>query len=376
VISIFTPHVFKSPTPVLYVSPHNAGAAAVAEVLIRATTGLSVVNEPPPSWIFRGSEEPSNPALIRHLGRQTSHGSRHTLMRRLGTQGGQTSGRQLDEHAMASQRSSHADARRTTPSTDQRSSRRTPSAHASTDSGRSALPPREHMGDLATATHVLLYLNHDTFSSASGVSLAHEVRLALRLKLRVLLVHETRPQHGGCPFDRFFHVTPDDLVCPPHHLYQRVAVPLHAHRRHLAVALSQLAAAMGPLLKPSAANRASTDSSRRRREASPFDVAAGVGKGAVEWAGARALLRFGALRDTAGRRGRFEPDFESGRLTSSPHAHRALGDDVNAMSASVSIDDVHADAQDMEAMVVPPVASDEAQEGPTSGGGETRPGPS
>jgi hypothetical protein len=58
-----------------------------------------------------------------------------------------------------------------------------------------------------------------------------------------LLVHECRATHGGCDFENFFLTTPVDLLQVG--IYREIATPMHAHPRHLAVAMSLLARKMG-----------------------------------------------------------------------------------------------------------------------------------
>ena len=127
----------------------------------------------------------------------------------------------------------------------------------------------EELGGLRDATHMLVYLNKETFVGPAGERFASELRLVqsdkkLKERVTLLLVHETRMEHGGCDFDRFFHVTPADLVRPPGDLFRTIATPLHAHERHVAVALSQLATTLGAKVKPSS------------HHPTPFDVASGA----------------------------------------------------------------------------------------------------
>lgn len=99
------------------------------------------------------------------------------------------------------------------------------------------------------ATHMLLYLNMQSFDGEAGKQLADELRLLskhpqLRSRtVRVLLVHEARVEMGGCNFERFFYVTPPDLAQGD--LYKNLAVSLHPSYRHLAEAVSQLLLQMG-----------------------------------------------------------------------------------------------------------------------------------
>ena len=56
------------------------------------------------------------------------------------------------------------------------------------------------------ATHMLLYLDSDTFVGEIGQRLAHEVRQARMNGLPIILMHEVdTEQHRGCAFDRFVY---------------------------------------------------------------------------------------------------------------------------------------------------------------------------
>ena len=61
----------------------------------------------------------------------------------------------------------------------------------------------------ATATHMLLYLNEDSFSDAR---LADQVQQARKDKLKIVMAHENDPDLGGCEFGRMFEVTPQELI--------------------------------------------------------------------------------------------------------------------------------------------------------------------
>ena len=58
------------------------------------------------------------------------------------------------------------------------------------------------------ATHMLLYLNEDSF--VSDARLAEQVKQAREDKLPIVMAHENDPDLGGCPFSRFFEVTPQE----------------------------------------------------------------------------------------------------------------------------------------------------------------------
>ena len=64
----------------------------------------------------------------------------------------------------------------------------------------------------ASATHMLLYLNEDSF--VSDARLAEQVKQARQDKLKIVMAHENDPDLGGCQFSRFFEVTPQERM--PH----------------------------------------------------------------------------------------------------------------------------------------------------------------
>ena len=61
----------------------------------------------------------------------------------------------------------------------------------------------------ATATHMLLYLNEDSFSDER---LAEQVKQARQDRLKIVMAHENDPALGGCQFSRFFEVTPQERM--------------------------------------------------------------------------------------------------------------------------------------------------------------------
>ena len=58
-----------------------------------------------------------------------------------------------------------------------------------------------------SATHMLLYLNEDSFSDER---LAEQVKQARKDKLKIVMAHENDPDRGGCLFSKFFEVTPQE----------------------------------------------------------------------------------------------------------------------------------------------------------------------
>ena len=62
----------------------------------------------------------------------------------------------------------------------------------------------------ASATHLLLYLNEDSF--VSDERLAEQVKQARQDRLKIVMAHENDPALGGCQFSRFFEVTPQERM--------------------------------------------------------------------------------------------------------------------------------------------------------------------
>ena len=87
------------------------------------------------------------------------------------------------------------------------------------------------------ATHMLLYLNEDSF--VSDARLAEQVKQAREDRLPIVMAHENDPEKGGVPFSRFFETTPQESDSPRGAAIPRVSRALHlsfhctagAHRR-------------------------------------------------------------------------------------------------------------------------------------------------
>ena len=61
----------------------------------------------------------------------------------------------------------------------------------------------------AGATHMLLYLNKDSF--VSDERLFEQVKQAREDRLKIVMAHENDLNLRGCPFSRFFETTPQEL---------------------------------------------------------------------------------------------------------------------------------------------------------------------
>ena len=89
-------------------------------------------------------------------------------------------------------------------------------------------------------THMLLYLNSDTFVGDKGELFANEVRAARANGFPLVMVHENDEDAGGCDFARFFETTPQDLISDG--LYKALAYAWYPDPfRQVSVALVALA---------------------------------------------------------------------------------------------------------------------------------------
>jgi len=91
----------------------------------------------------------------------------------------------------------------------------------------------------ATATHMLLYLNEDSFSDER---LAEQVKQARQDRLKIVMAHENDLDRGGCEFAKFFETTPQELINAG--LYNALAIACFPGLHH-EVSLVLLAKALG-----------------------------------------------------------------------------------------------------------------------------------
>ena len=87
---------------------------------------------------------------------------------------------------------------------------------------------RSEDGKKAAATHLLLYLNDQTYVGEAGERLADELRLAREegSAISVCMVHENDEARGGCTFATFFDGrTPQDLMQDG--LYKALAIAMY-----------------------------------------------------------------------------------------------------------------------------------------------------
>jgi len=64
----------------------------------------------------------------------------------------------------------------------------------------------------ADGTFFVLYLNERTWVGAEGLALANEVRVARRVGIPIVMLHENDAARGGCAFACLFKTTPTDLI--------------------------------------------------------------------------------------------------------------------------------------------------------------------
>jgi len=114
-------------------------------------------------------------------------------------------------------------------------------------------------------THMLLYLNSETFVGVKGQRLLHEVQKARASGIEILLVHENDAACGGCPFERLFQTTPEELVSDG--LYNKLAVACHPGP-HRPVSLALVAKELGAVPKKSKFAALTSEASSRRSKPS------------------------------------------------------------------------------------------------------------
>jgi hypothetical protein len=73
---------------------------------------------------------------------------------------------------------------------------------------------------------LLVYLNAGTFPGSDRTETADTLRCILDADVPVVLVRETEPSLGGCPFSTLIEATPRDLQVAPYNLFGQIAVAL------------------------------------------------------------------------------------------------------------------------------------------------------
>ena len=86
------------------------------------------------------------------------------------------------------------------------------------------------------ANHVfVLLLNNRTFVDDAAKRLAHVVASVLKTeKLQLMLLHVQESERGGMNFDKFFEVTPPELLSAG--IYRQIAMPWYKRSSYRAVA--------------------------------------------------------------------------------------------------------------------------------------------
>jgi hypothetical protein len=91
----------------------------------------------------------------------------------------------------------------------------------------------------------LIYLNEETFAGEDGVETAAALRHILVAGIPFVLVHETNPLVGGCPFSSFIEAAPKDLQVAPYKLFGQIAVAMFPTPDFRSVSLQLLLRNMG-----------------------------------------------------------------------------------------------------------------------------------
>ena len=147
---------------------------------------------------------------------------------------------------------------------------------------RAKLGPAQNLiaeSEETEATHMLVYLNQNTFIGEDGHVLADELRLA-RSRMPIVLVHEVDHERGGCAFEHLFQTTPEDLVSGG--LYTKVALACQAAPLR-DVSLALVVRALGAVPAPShlkrmvSTSRAVVESSTSSQQFSGASPSASIG---------------------------------------------------------------------------------------------------
>jgi len=96
------------------------------------------------------------------------------------------------------------------------------------------------------ATHFLLYLNKNTFMGEDGDRLTKELEVAIVEGLQVKMAHEKDEGRFGCAFSTFFQTTPQELI--DQDLYKELAIGFvgsELHALHRLVSQKLFAKALG-----------------------------------------------------------------------------------------------------------------------------------
>jgi len=108
---------------------------------------------------------------------------------------------------------------------------------------KSADSPRTPQTGPPQATHFLLYLNKKTFMGEAGKRLAEEVKAAMAEGLQIKMAHENDEDRSGCAFSTFFETTPQELI--DQDLYKELAIGFVGSELHRPVSRKLFAKALG-----------------------------------------------------------------------------------------------------------------------------------
>ena len=116
----------------------------------------------------------------------------------------------------------------------------------------SSPPPASGQNEAQVKTQVLLLLSQSTFVGQAGEVLANRVRAAMEANMSFIMIHQTDVSNDGCEFERFFSVTPPDLI--KNGLYRQLAVPWYP-APHLRVSCVVAAQALGAVQQKNSSRR-------------------------------------------------------------------------------------------------------------------------
>jgi len=202
---------------VLYASPNNPGAVAAATSLHEALPLLQ--NHCPPTALIDNEVQPTH--MLLYLNNETFLG-----------EAGEELAREVRHHLIAPV-TIRAAARQVT----QRAIlQKVQSGHVAKQSSTKAILTKEQSEEAVVL--------EEASTEAPRVSHATTSNVPRARRLPLLMVHEKKPDAGGCEFARFFETTPHDLIAGG--LYRALACPLHPGAFH-PVSVALVAQAAGAL---------------------------------------------------------------------------------------------------------------------------------
>jgi len=263
---------FRTPV-VLYVSPHNPGAAAAAAEFRKTFPGVAVTTSLPAANISRVARRQT---LINAFRVATSRTDRESSVSGRGTElvvsadlappsaeppyclkqavgSGEpnlTSPQPAFQRESFRRNTSRARSSRTTGTSDQQAWAPAQAAGGAPIGETSGAAPAERPDNPIPArdngpppTHFFLYLNQQTYLEAAGESLVRELKAARAAGLRIAMMHENDDARQGCEFGTFFGTTPQELIDDG--LYRALAIAFVSGEAHRQVSHALFAKELG-----------------------------------------------------------------------------------------------------------------------------------